>query len=217
MTTRHPPVVIFGTGPFASLVRHCLERDAGRSVAAFTVDAGFLRDRQHEGLPVVAFEELPSDYPPDGAELILPIGGPGRDALRRERFMRAKGWGYRFARYVSPSAVLWDGIEIGENCLLFERVIVQPFSHIGYNTILRAGANIGHHSLIGNHVFVAAGVVTGGNVRVGDGSFIGLGAIIRDNLSIGQGTTVGAGAVVLSDASDGGVYVGNPARLLRRE
>lgn len=39
------PIIVFGTGSFASLAAHAMIHDAQRQVLGFTVDAAPLRDR----------------------------------------------------------------------------------------------------------------------------------------------------------------------------
>jgi len=48
---------------------------------------------------------------------------------------------------------------------------------------------------------------------IGSGSWLANGAIVM--ASVGPGTVVGAGAVVVRPCQSLGVYVGNPARLVR--
>jgi acetyltransferase-like isoleucine patch superfamily enzyme len=51
-------------------------------------------------------------------------------------------------------------------------------------------------------------------VNIGESCYIGAGSIIKDHVSISPGVLVGSGSNVVSDLTDQGVYVGNPARKL---
>jgi sugar O-acyltransferase (sialic acid O-acetyltransferase NeuD family) len=205
-------VVLFGADTFASLAWFCLTHDSPWRVRAFTVDAAYLSNGSHEGLPVVPFEQLLEHYPPDKVRLLLPLGYHAINGLRRERYLQAKAMGYQFISYVSSRASTWPDLQVGENTLIYEHAIIQPFARIGSNVIIRSGTHISHHCQVADHAFVAAGVTLGGNVRIGEQAFIGLGAILRDGIQIAERTFVGAGAVVLRDTEADGVYVGNPAR-----
>lgn len=206
------PIIVFGDGTFASLVSYCLRQDARRRVAAFAVDRAYLRKAEHEGLPVVAFDALESVFPPADYELIIPFGATHINGLRQQRFHEAKARGYTLASYISSRACVWADFEAGENCLVFEQTVVQPFATVGDNVLLRSGANIGHHCRVGSHVFIATGSVFGGNVLIGERAFVGVGAVLRDGVRIGERSFVGAGAVVVADTEADSVYVGNPAR-----
>lgn len=209
-------VVVFGNNTFASLAWYCLTHDSPYEVVAFTVDRTFLRSATHEGLPLVPFEELAMHYPPGEVRLLIPLGYHAINGLRRFRYEQAKALGYEFVSYVSSRAGTWPDLQVGENCLVYEHAIIQPFARIGDNAIIRSGAHISHHCQVANHAFVAAGVTLGGNVQVGAQAFVGVGAVLRDGLSIAERSFIGAGAVVVNDTEADGVYVGNPARKTAR-
>ncbi|WP_219064094.1 acetyltransferase [Pseudomonas sp. UMAB-08] len=209
-------VVLFGADTFASLAWFCLTNDSLYRVQAFTVDASYRSVSSHEGLPVVSFENLSEHYPPDKVRLLFPLGYHAINGLRRDRYQQAKAMGYEFISYVSSRASTWPDLHIGENSLIYEHAIIQPFARIGSNVIIRSGAHISHHCQVADHAFVAAGVTLGGNVVVGEQAFIGLGAVLRDGLRIAERSFIGAGSVVLKDTEADGVYVGNPAQKIAR-
>ena len=210
------PVVVFGAHVMASLTAYCLANDSGRQIAGFTVDAEYCQNHTYDDLPLVKFEDLEATFPPHAYELIIPLGPISINSLRRKRYMQAKQRGYRFASYISSRASVWRSSAIGENSLIFENAIIQPFATVGDNVIIRAGANIGHHGRVGDHTFIASGATFGGRVSVGEQVFVGLGAVIRDGISIADRTLVGAGAVLVASTESDGVYIGNPARRTTR-
>lgn len=209
-------VVVFGAGTFASLAWFCLTNDSHWLVKAFTVDKEYLTKDKHEGLPLVPFENLPRIYPPRTTKLIIPVGYARINGLRMERYEQAIALGYDLISYISTKASVWKNQCCGENCLVYEHAIIQPFSRIGNNVIIRSGAHISHHCVIGNHSFISAEATFGGNVSVGERCFIGLGAVVRDGLKIAERSFIAAGAVVIHDTEPDGVYVGNPARKIAK-
>jgi sugar O-acyltransferase (sialic acid O-acetyltransferase NeuD family) len=206
------PLVIFGDRLMASVVWHCVTRDAQRQVVGFSVEASHRSREWHEGLPVVAFEELEAIFPPDGHELLIPSAAANVNGARRRLCEVARHKGYRLASYVSSQASVWPDAPLGEHCLVFERAVLQSFARLGRDVIVRSGANIGHHSVVADHCFIATGVVTGGNVTIGEQCFVGLGAVLRDGIRVAPRCLIGAGAVVLADTEPNGIYLGNPAR-----
>ena len=204
--------IIFGTEGLSSLAWYFLTHDSPYQVPAFTVDRAYMRSANHEGLPVLAFEELPQRHPPGEVRLLIPLGYRAINGLRRARYEAAKALGYEFVSYVSSRASTWPDLQVGVNCMIYEHAIIQPFARIGDNAIIRSGAHISHHCRVADHVFVGAGATLGGNVGLGEQSFIGVGAVLRDGLAIAERSFIGAGAVVVADTEADGVYVGNPAR-----
>ena len=74
-----------------------------------------------------------------------------------------------------------------------------------------------HHDVkLGEYVTISPNATILGNVEVGNNSFIGAGSIIREKTKIGNNCIVGMGSVVLKDITDDEVWVGNPARYLRK-
>lgn len=205
--------IIFGAGRYASLIWHVLTHDSEMSVAGFTVDPAFLTERLYHDLPVIAFDILPDEFPPDAFNLVVGLSYVGRNIPRAERYNAARALGYRCPTYVSSRAMVPGDVLPGDNCLIFDGAIVQPFCEIGANVTIRAGAIVSHHCRIGDHAFISVGAILAGNVEVGPRCFIGAGATIRDGVRLGEGCLVGAGAVVLENTEANGVYLGNPARL----
>lgn len=57
-------------------------------------------------------------------------------------------------------------------------------------------------------------------IVIEDGSYIGMGALLvsgKNGISIGRKAIIGAGSVVTHSIPEGGVAVGNPARVIRSE
>jgi sugar O-acyltransferase (sialic acid O-acetyltransferase NeuD family) len=215
MTTDRP-IIVFGSGNFASLAAHALTHDAQRRVLGFTVDAGHLHATTHDGLTVFPFETLAEHVQPTDCEILVALGYLRINGLRAERCAQAEAMGYELSRYVSRYARIAAGVPIGRNGQIYENTILQPHVRLGDDVIVRAGVNIGHHSEVGDHAFIASGAVTGGNVSIGQHCFIGLGAIIRDGVRLGDRSFIGAGAVVTGDVEADAVYVGNPARRIAK-
>lgn len=198
-------VVIFGAGDIAALAHFYFTHDTRRRVAAFTVDAGFRTAENFEGLPVIAFEELAREYPPERCDLFVALSYAKLNRLRAEKVAAARALGYRLASYVSSRATVFADLTHGENCFILEDNTIQPFARIGDNVTLWSGNHIGHHSVIGDDVFISSHVVVSGGVKIGQGCFIGVNATIRDHVSLGRECVIGAGALVLEDQADHGV------------
>lgn len=205
-------VVIFGTGLTARLAAYVLQHDSPHRPVAFTVHERYIEQAEFAGLPVRRFEDLERTHPPEQVAMLAPLGWTRMGALRREVMAAARGRGYRFASYVSSRALTWAGFVAGENCMVFEGVIVEPFARIGENCILRAGAMLSHDAELGDHCFVAPRALIGGRTAVGEHCFVGAGATIAAALRVAPRCFIAAGAVVAADTRPDGIYRGNPAR-----
>jgi sugar O-acyltransferase (sialic acid O-acetyltransferase NeuD family) len=208
--------VIFGDGPFASMVCFCLQHDSRFLPVAFAVNAAFRTKDRHQDLPVHAFEELHRHFEPVDTAVAIAIGPHDGNRRRAELLRDAVDRGFGTLTYVSTRAITWPGLEIGRNSFVFEGTVVQPFARIGANTIVRSSVHVSHHVEIGDDCFISAGACFGGGAKVGPRVFIGLNATIRDNIEIAEGSVIGAGSVVIANTEPDSVYVGVPARKIRK-
>jgi sugar O-acyltransferase (sialic acid O-acetyltransferase NeuD family) len=211
-TLNRQKVVVFGLADFSSLAWYVLTHDSHFEVVAFTADQDYLDKPFHHGLPVVPFESIAQYYPPDEVSLLIPLSMRELNRLRAERYASAKAAGYKLVSWVSSRALTWPDLQLGDNCMVYEGVIVQPFARIGNNCILRSGCNISHHAVIDDHVFIASGAVVAGGARVGERCFLGLGSVVRDGVTVAPRCLIGAGAVVTANTEPDSLYMGVPAK-----
>ena len=202
------PLVIFGSGDIAQLAHYYFSTDSNYEVVAFTVDANYIKESEFCGLPVVAFEDVAKNYPPDSYDFFIALSYSKLNAVRKEKFLAAKEIGYKLVSFISSRATVLNEGRIGENCFIFEDNTIQPFVTIGNNVTLWSGNHIGHHSVIHDHTFIASHVVISGGVEIGEQCFVGVNATLRDHIKIGDRCVVGAGALLLADAAPEGVYIG---------
>jgi len=122
-------------------------------------------------------------------------------------------------------------------CELGDETLVGPFVEI------QRGVKVGKKCDIHSHSFVCTGVTIEDNVFIGHGVMfintrhptpripldtreiepvlvkkgarIGSGVTVMCGVTIGEDAEIGAGAVVVRDVPNGGIAVGNPARVIR--
>lgn len=205
-------IVIFGTGLAARLAAYVLEHDSPYRPVAFTVHERYVKAPEFAGLPVRRFEDLERTFPPEQVAMIAPLGWTRMGAFRQEVVAAAKARGYRFATYVSSRALTWAGFAAGENCMVYDGVIIEPYARIGENCIVRAGAALSHDVELGEHCFVAPRASIGGHARIGANCVLGANSTVTNGVKVAPRCFIGAGAVVTADTQPDGIYRGNPAR-----
>jgi acetyltransferase-like isoleucine patch superfamily enzyme len=123
------------------------------------------------------------------------------------------------------------GCEIGSNCFIGPFVEIQKDVLIGHRTKIQSHSFICELVHIGNDCFIGHGVMfindlfsEGGPAR--GNKTLWKKTVIGNNVSIGSNctilpvsicdkTVIGAGAVVTKNIERPGIYVGNPARLIK--
>lgn len=202
-------LIIFGTADIAQLAYFYFSNDSDYKVAAFTVDAEYIKVNEFCGLPVVPFEQVIEQYPPERYDMFVALSYSKLNQIRKEKYIAAHSLGYHLASYISSHATVLNDFRIGDNCFILEDNTIQPFVFIGNNVTLWSGNHIGHHSTIHDHCFLASHIVVSGGVEIGEACFIGVNATLRDHIKIGERCVIGAGTLILADADPEGVYIGN--------
>lgn len=195
-------IIVFGTGEIAELADFYFTHDSDLEVVGFTVDGAYIQQKEFRGRPVLPFERIAEQFPPERYGIFVAVSYAKLNAVRTEKVNAARAKGYRIASYLSSRATVFPGFEPKENCFILEDNTIQPFASVGANVTLWSGNHIGHHSTIEDDVFLASHVVVSGGVRIGQGSFVGVNVTIRDHVTIGKKCVLGAGALVLEDQPD---------------
>jgi len=116
--------------------------------------------------------------------------------------------------FIGPFVEIQKGVRIGK------RSRIQSHAFICELVVIGDDCFISHGAMFINDLF-ASGGPAGGNqdlwqrTQIGNRVSIGTNATILP-VTICDSVVVGAGAVVTKDITEPGIYVGNPARLLRR-
>lgn len=206
---------MWGCGKIAEVISFYVTNDSDDEIVGYCVDEKYINDKEQDfmGHPLVAFSMIEKVFPPKNFKMLIPIGYKDMNRIRAEKYTEAKKKGYQLATYISSKATYY-GTHVGENSIILENNVIQPYTYIGDNTILWSGNHIGHHAKIGNHCFVSSHVVVSGSVIVEDYSFLGVNATLRDNITIASSSLIGAGAAIMHDTEAGSVYV--PAKSIKR-
>ena len=198
-------LVIFGTGKISECVSYYFERDGDYQIAAYCCDLSFIKKKTFNGRPVVAFENIVEEYPPNHFSLFIAIGYHGLNRLRKLKCEEGLAKGYSLASYVSPNVC--GDFKIGANSLLLDGAVVQPKVKIGNNVFVWGGAMIGHHAVIEDHCWVTGSANIGGLSILGSESFLGLNATIGDQVTVGARCLVGANTLITSSIASGAVFI----------
>ena len=199
-------VVIFGTGPFAEVIYFYLKNDSKYKIAAFTSNKKYIKTKKLFDLPIVPYEEIEKEYPPEKFDMFIAIGYSNNNKVREKFFLDSKKRGYNLISYINSKAIIWEKEKIGENCFILENNVIQPFVKIGNNVIIWSGNHIGHHSIIDQNCFISSHVVISGNVRIKKNCFLGVNSTIRDEIEISPYCIIGAGTIILKNTKANEVF-----------
>ena len=116
--------------------------------------------------------------------------------------------------FIGPFVEIQKGAVIGRRCKIQSHAFICDLVTIGDDCF------ISHGAMFINDLFATGGPAQGNrdlwrSTTVGNRVSIGTNATILP-VTICDQVVIGAGCVVTKDITESGIYVGNPARLLRR-
>ena len=208
-------VVLVGAGKTAMMFHFYLTHDSPHEVAAFAVDRDYIREESLCRLPVVPFEDVETIYPPAEYKMLIAMSFSRANRNRADKYLQAKTKGYELINYISSKSVTWPGLVVGDNTIICEGSVINPFVRIGNNVIV-AGSFIGHHSVIQDHCFLAANAVVLGETTVEPYCVLGANSTILDNVTVARECIVGAGVTIGRSTVEQSVYITRPAELAPR-
>ena len=123
--------------------------------------------------------------------------------------------GNRFRFPQIGSLIMGDDVEVGGNTCIDRGALSDTI--IGNHTKINNLCHIAHNNIIGENVEITGCVnVSGGNV-IEDNVWLAPNSSLVGYIHIGKGATLGMGAVAVKDIPAGEVWVGNPAKFLRKK
>ncbi len=203
-------LLIFGANDLGRLLKFYLEDDHDpRAVAAFTMDKAYITENTYLGLPVVPFESISEEYPPDAYEILLAIGNSKMNDIRKRVFLECKAKGYTVASYYHSSCSIHSD-RIGEGNILLENCLVYPFAEIGDGNLMWDHVLISHDCIVGSFNTFSSYADLCGYVTIGSNGYFGKHCIINEHSVIADYTLVGANAYAKKETRPYDVVV--PAR-----
>lgn len=117
-------------------------------------------------------------------------------------------------------------VEIQKGAVVGKRCKISSHTFICEGVQIEDGVFVGHGVMFTNTIVPRATNAAGAlqteadwqleRTVVGEGASIGSGSVILCGITIGKGAVIGAGAIVTKSVPPGEIWVGNPARLLRK-
>ena len=112
------------------------------------------------------------------------------------------------------NVIIENNVEIGSNTCIDRGAFSDTI--IGSGSKINNLCHIAHNVRIGNQVIITALVNISGSTIIGSNVWIAPNSTLIGHQIIGDNVLIGAGAVVLGDIPSNEVWVGNPARFLRK-
>ena len=208
-------LIIYGDSSYAEMIAHYFQTDSEYQVVAFCVDRDYKSREEINGLPVVALENIENHYSAEDYYIFAAIGYKSV-RTHKELFKKIANLSFSVASYISSKAIVDASSKVGINCLILPGVILEPNTIIEENCFINSAAIVCHDTRIKAHSILAAGSLIGGHTTIGESSLIGFNATVAELLQVGNETLLGAGSLLLQNTEDHTMYVGTPAKAIRK-
>lgn len=132
------------------------------------------------------------------------------------RYFRKANWCWKHHIPVLPGLIMRVcrviySIDLPYTCEIGKNVV---FQHNGLGCVIHSRAVIGEGTEIYQNVTIG-GRNGRGHPVIGKNVFVGAGACILGGITIGDNAIIGAISTVIEDVPEGGVVVGNKAKLIK--
>jgi len=209
----HLKLTLLGAGGHAKSCTAVIE-SCGWQVIGF-LDRIETVGRFVEGYPILGTDSQISEFLERSDGFLISVGQIESADVRKRLFDLVISHGGRLPHIVASTALVDRRARLGSGTIVMHNAFVNVSADVGMNCILNSRCVIEHDAVIGDHVHISTGALINGGCTVGTECFVGSGAILRNNVTVDEGVVVGAGAVVVSDLTESGTYVGNPARRIK--
>ncbi|MBO4417339.1 MAG: N-acetyltransferase [Bacteroidales bacterium] len=126
--------------------------------------------------------------------------------------------------------VVLPGAQIGENCNICSHCFIENDVKIGDHVTIKCGVQIWDGIELEDNVMIGSNVTftndrfpRSGNkdwtmlrTHICKGATLGAGSTLLPGITIGEGAMIGAGSVVTKDVPAGELWLGNPARFVKK-
>ncbi len=123
----------------------------------------------------------------------------------------------KYFTFIHPTVLtMGEEIEIGEGSFIGAYSILTTNIRIGKHGILNRGNQVGHDSVIGDYFSAMPGAIVSGNVNIGEGVYMGTNSSVKEKKHICSNVVVGSNSTVVKNIITSGIYVGVPAKFLKK-
>jgi len=126
--------------------------------------------------------------------------------------------------------VIFPEAKIGENCNICSHCLIENNVKIGNNVTIKCGVQIWDGIELEDDVMIGSNVTFTNDMyprshnkdwkmlrtKVCKGASIGAGSTVLPGLTIGEKSMIGAGSIVTKNVPAGEIWVGNPAKYLKK-
>lgn len=211
-------LLIIGGNGHGSVIASCIKDNIQRFNDDEWIVSGFINDYEEriDGYPVLGKTYDIYKFVEEGYYFSWGIHLIGRNPITKATFDRMCIPHERLATVIHKSAFISENVIIDPGCFIMANAYIGARTHLGLCTMVKAGVNMGHDIKCGELCHFAMGSIIGSYSSYGTCCDVSIGATVLEYRQIGNYSMLGAHSLLTHDIPDNQIYVGSPAKFLRK-
>lgn len=144
--------------------------------------------------------------------LAIAIASP---AIKKRIYEYTGSMGFCYPNLVHPTVIMGSGVRMGMGNIVCAYSILSTEVVLRDFVTINPQCGIGHESELQSFTTAYWSVHIGGNTSIHEGCELGSQSCVIQGLKIAGNVVLGAGAVAVKDISENGAYIGIPAKRLK--
>ncbi len=214
---KNKPLIIIGGSGHGSVIEACIKDNRKHGDCEWELK-GFCNDYDAEvdGYPVLGtLTDIPKLLD-EGYYFIWGIHLIANNVKTIELYNSIMIPKDRLATIVHHTAFVDDTVALSPGCLVMYNAYIAPRTQVGESVMIKANTNIGHDVIIGKCSHIAMGATIVSCANIGLCSDVAVNATVLAHINIGDYAMLGAASLATQNIPDGEIWVGIPAKYLKK-
>jgi len=144
--------------------------------------------------------------------IFIAVANPG---FKKRLALMAKALGFQFPNLIHPSVVIGNNVSLGCGNMVCAGTILSAEVCLKDFITINPQCGIGHETILHSYSTFYWGVHIGGNTVIEEGCELGSHSCVLQGMRLAANVILGAGAVVVKSIDANGTYVGVPAKKIK--
>ena len=177
-------IILVGGGGHCRSCIDVIEKGKEFSIAGIVEKNSNKNYSQVLDYPVTGFDDDLESLRKSYDYAFITLGQTGASDIRQKLFKKLKSLNFILPVIVSPLAYVSKYAGIGEGTIIMHHAVVNAGADIGKNCILNTKCLLEHDTMIGDHTHISTAAVVNGGATVGSGSFVGSNATVVQGVNL---------------------------------
>ena len=192
-------IILVGGGGHCRSCIDVIERCKEFSIAGIVEKNNNKNGGQVLGYPVTGVDDDLESLRKSYDYALITLGQTGPSDIRQRLFKKLNVLNFILPVIISPLAYVSKYARIGEGTIIMHHAVVNAGADIGKNCILNTKCLLEHDTTVGDHTHISTAAVLNGGVVIGSGSFAGSHATVIQDVKLPDNCFLRANSLVTGE------------------